>query len=90
VSPDVQTIQPAGQQIVGTIRSLEGTCSLSVLDVRNCGGVTATVDPVERSFASDMSGLGFEHHVPGFFARPARYSALIENRIVRGHISTIT
>lgn len=75
----------AGQQILDVIKSHGLSCSLSVLDVRQCGGRWPLSQnyPDDDAFVRGLTQLEFVQRFPGFFARPARWNGNIERRLVQ-------
>lgn len=67
-----------GQSILRSLRS--PTSSLSMLDLRCCGGQrNINVGYLEsENFVRGMMRLSFQQKTPGFFARPARWNASIQ------------
>jgi hypothetical protein len=74
----------AGRQLLAALRLREDSCSLSVLDVRQCGGQPSLTVGYRESdpFVAGMATLSFEQRAPGFFVRPARWNPNIEQRLV--------
>lgn len=75
----------AGRLMLAALRSHDGRCCLSVLDVRDCAGQPSmTTDyPINDPFVVGMAALQFEQTVPGFFARPARWNRDVERHLVK-------
>jgi hypothetical protein len=67
-----------GQSILRSLRS--PTSSLSMLDLRCCGGQrNINVGYLEsENFVRGMIRLNFQQKTPGFFARPAQWNASIQ------------
>lgn len=74
----------AGRGIVDAIQSHGIACSLSSLDVRDCGGQPPDGAPYKENdpFVTRMIDAGFQQRVAGYFGRPARWNAQIERRLV--------
>ena len=74
----------AGRAIVNALRSHGGSCCLSALDVRDCGGQPQKGAEYKANdmFVIGMAEMSFRQSVPGYFVRPARWNGRIERRLV--------
>ena len=74
----------AGRAIVHALRSHGGSCCLSALDVRDCGGQPprGAAYPANDPFCIEMADMGFRQRVPGYFDRPACWNDRIQQRLV--------
>lgn len=74
---------PIGSYLRNTSAAQES--NLSILDIRSCGGQPSTdsIYPHSDPFVRGMLSLNFEQRTPGFFARPARWNAIVQCHLLQ-------
>ena len=73
-----------GRRILGSLRSSGNGSTLSMLDLRHCGGhhEPSVGYPSEDAFVQGMTSLRFKQVIPGVFQRPTRANAHIMKNLI--------